>query len=80
MQHGVVRGGTTQVLQVVPKVAAGNTVAVLHKCPSRSRSPNPSLAAAGYSYLKLPASLLLLLPGPVIIRVSLLCCVLGLLV
>lgn len=34
------RDGTTQAVQVVPKVAAGNTVAVLHKCPSR-RVPIP---------------------------------------
>lgn len=40
------RDGTTQAVQVVPKVAAGNTVAVLHKCPSRSPSPNPSCSSS----------------------------------
>lgn len=42
------RDGTTQAVQVVPKVAAGNTVAVLHKCPgpSSSRSPNPSCSSS----------------------------------
>lgn len=74
------RDGTTQTVQVVPKVAAGNTVAVLHKCPSPSPNPSCSSSCSGQS-APLATRILSPLPcppppplWPVIICVPFACC------
>lgn len=73
------RDGTTQAVQVVPKVAAGNTVAVLHKCPNPSCSSSCSgqsapLATRILSPLPCPPPPPPLPLWPVIICVPSACC------